>query len=55
MKNLKLDRRMAQLVLLQRIELANPFLTKLRKTFENKYLPNIFLNFDKKGLANSIL
>ena len=48
MKNLKLDRRMAQLVLLQRIELANPFLTKLRKTFGrylfSKIISKYFIN-----------
>ena len=48
MKNLKLDRRMAQLVLLQRIELASPFLTKLRKTFGrylfSKIISKYFIN-----------
>ena len=45
MKNLKLDRRMAQLVLLQRIELANPFLTKLRKTFGRYLFSKIFSKY----------
>ncbi len=48
MENLKLNRRMAQLVLLQRIELATPFLTKLRKIFGrylfSKFFSKYFIN-----------
>ena len=47
MINLRLNRKMAQLVLLQRIELANPLLLKLRKIFgryfSQKYFQNISL------------
>ena len=45
MKNLKLNRKMAQLVLLQRIELANPFLIKLRKTFGRYLFSKIFSKY----------
>ena len=45
MKNFTLNRRMAQLVLLQRIELANPFLSKLRKTFGRYLFSKIFSKY----------
>ena len=45
MKNLELNRKMAQLALLQRIELANPFLFKLRKTFGRYLFSKIFSKY----------
>ena len=45
MLNLKLNRKMAQLVLLQRIELANPLLIKLRKTFGRHLFSKIFSKY----------
>ena len=45
MLNLKLNRKMAQLVLLQRIELANPLLIKLRKIFGRYLFSKIFSKY----------
>ncbi len=45
MLNLKLNRKMAQLVLLQRIELANPLLIKLRKIFGRHLFSKIFSKY----------
>ena len=45
MLNLKLNRKMAQLALLQRIELANPFLSKLRKTFGRYLFSKVFSKY----------
>ncbi len=45
MLNLKLNRKMAQLALLQRIELANPLLTKLRKVFGRYLFSKIFSKY----------
>jgi len=45
MINLELNRKMAQLALLQRIELANPFLSKLRKTFGRYLFSKIFSKY----------
>ena len=45
MKNFNLNRRMAQLVLLQRIELANPFLSKLRKIFGRYLFSKVFSKY----------
>ena len=51
MKNLKLNRKMAQLVLLQRIELASPLLKRLRKIFGRYFFSKIcskyFININK--------
>ena len=59
MKNLKLNRRMAQLVLLQRIELANPLLSKLRKTFGrylfSKIISKYFINLKENPLGSVAL
>ena len=45
MENLRLNRKMAQLVLLQRIELANPLLLKLRKIFGRYFFSKIFSKY----------
>ena len=45
MLNLKLNRKMAQLALLQRIELANPLLIKLRKIFGRHLFSKIFSKY----------
>ena len=45
MINLRLNRKMAQLVLLQRIELANPLLLKLRKIFGRYLFSKIFSKY----------
>ena len=59
MKNLKLNRKMAQLVLLQRIELANPFLKKLRKFFGrylfSKIISKYFIKKDEIAKDYTIL
>ena len=59
MKNLKLNRKMAQLILLQRIELANPFLKKLRKFFGryifSKIISKYFINKDEIAKDYTIL
>ncbi len=49
MKNLKLNKKMAQLALMQRIELASPFQKKMRKIF-GRYL---FSNLISKYLISS--
>lgn len=49
MKNLRLNKKMAQLALMQRIELASPFQKKMRKIF-GRYL---FSNLISKYLINS--
>ena len=49
MKNLKLNKKMAQLALMQRIELASPFQKKMRKIF-GRYL---FSNLISKCLISS--
>tara|TARA_B100000963_G_scaffold357243_1_gene378948 strand:- start:1983 stop:2675 length:693 start_codon:yes stop_codon:yes gene_type:complete len=55
MKNLKFNRKMAQLVLLQRIELASPLLKRLRKIFGRYFFSKIcskyFININK--ISNS--
>ncbi len=45
MENLKLNRKMAQLVLLQRIELANSFLKRCRKIFGRYLFSKIFSKY----------
>ncbi len=45
MLDLKLNRKMAQLVLLQRIELANPLLIKVRKIFGRHLFSKIFSKY----------
>ena len=45
MLDLKLNRKMAQLALLQRIELANPLLIKVRKIFGRHLFSKIFSKY----------
>ena len=45
MKNLKFNREMAQLALLQRIELASPLLKKLRKIFGRYFFSKVFSKY----------
>ena len=55
MESLKLDRNLAHLAVLQRIELTTPFQKKIRKLFGRYLFSKIFLIFFKFGPASSIL
>ena len=57
MEDLKLTRDMAQLALLQRIELANKFLMRVRKLFGRYLFSKIFSKFliNKKQVSKKYL